>query len=258
MRHEARVNSGSSPCDWRRRAVSSRCPAHELPVRDVRFHHDSGFVPFLGSAVREAGDCPSTDPRYLGAMIHVVPEYTDADDQRRVDRGCTTLATACTWVTAGEMRARQWGTRHTTWNARRMARKVTKAIHDFNLIEDGDRVMVGLSGGKDSWALIQILDVLRKRAPISFSHHRRQHRFGVRRLPARHHQGHLRCPRLGVPRGAHDHRRSDGRHPGRERDPLLALRAPAQGRPVPAGGQSGRHEDCARAITPTISSRRCC
>ena len=51
----------------------------------------------------------------------------------------------------------------------RIARKVTKAIHDYHLIEDGDRVMVGLSGGKDSWALFQILDVLRKRAPISFS-----------------------------------------------------------------------------------------
>ena len=51
----------------------------------------------------------------------------------------------------------------------KIARKVTKAIHDFNLIEDRDRVMVGLSGGKDSWALMQILDVLRKRAPIRFS-----------------------------------------------------------------------------------------
>lgn len=51
----------------------------------------------------------------------------------------------------------------------KVARKVTKAIHDFNLIEDGDRVMVGLSGGKDSWALMQILDVLRRRAPIGFS-----------------------------------------------------------------------------------------
>jgi tRNA 2-thiocytidine biosynthesis protein TtcA len=51
----------------------------------------------------------------------------------------------------------------------RVAKKTTKAIRDFNLIEDGDRVMVGLSGGKDSWALMQVLDELRKRAPITFS-----------------------------------------------------------------------------------------
>jgi tRNA 2-thiocytidine biosynthesis protein TtcA len=51
----------------------------------------------------------------------------------------------------------------------RIAKKVTKAIVDYSLIEDGDRVMVGLSGGKDSWALMQILHVLRQRAPIAFS-----------------------------------------------------------------------------------------
>jgi tRNA 2-thiocytidine biosynthesis protein TtcA len=51
----------------------------------------------------------------------------------------------------------------------RIAKKVTRAITEFNLVEDGDRVMVGLSGGKDSWALLQMLDVLRRRAPISFS-----------------------------------------------------------------------------------------
>ncbi|MBI2827961.1 MAG: tRNA 2-thiocytidine(32) synthetase TtcA [Acidobacteria bacterium] len=51
----------------------------------------------------------------------------------------------------------------------RIAKKTTKAIIDFNLIEDGDRVMVGLSGGKDSWALMQTLDQLRQRAPIDFS-----------------------------------------------------------------------------------------
>jgi len=51
----------------------------------------------------------------------------------------------------------------------RLARKVTRAITGHRLIEDGDRVMVGLSGGKDSWALMHILDVLRQRAPITFS-----------------------------------------------------------------------------------------
>ncbi len=51
----------------------------------------------------------------------------------------------------------------------RIARKTTKAITDYAMIEDGDRVMVGLSGGKDSWALLQMLDELRQRAPIRFS-----------------------------------------------------------------------------------------
>lgn len=59
----------------------------------------------------------------------------------------------------------------TPYIIKKVESKVNKAIFDYSLIENGDRIMVGLSGGKDSYALLDVLVSRRRCLPIDFELH---------------------------------------------------------------------------------------
>ncbi|MEO8874994.1 MAG: tRNA 2-thiocytidine(32) synthetase TtcA [Polyangiaceae bacterium] len=52
---------------------------------------------------------------------------------------------------------------------RKLTRAMGKTIADFNMVEEGDRILVAVSGGKDSYAMLHLLRELKKRAPIEFT-----------------------------------------------------------------------------------------
>src|SRR4051812_13713254 len=51
----------------------------------------------------------------------------------------------------------------------KLLRETGRAISDFKLIEEGDRVLVGVSGGKDSFTLLHLLMALQRKSPVSYT-----------------------------------------------------------------------------------------
>ena len=74
-----------------------------------------------------------------------------------------------TWVEADDSAAQKKIEREAHKLEKRLCRQVGQAISDFNMIEAGDRIMVCMSGGKDSYGMLDILMKMKARAPVDFT-----------------------------------------------------------------------------------------
>ena len=112
------------------------------------------ITPELGVNSRDVDVNQQAEQTAIDAML-----YDDSTDSDFMDKQTdNTLADTQAMTETAEFRKLQ----------KKLRRQVSWAIRDFNMIEDGDVVMVCVSGGKDSYTLLDILLLLKRIAPIHF------------------------------------------------------------------------------------------
>ncbi len=141
---------------------------------------------------------------------------------------------------------------------RRIRKQLGRAIGDFNLIEAGDRIAVGVSGGKDSYTLLHTLDHLRRRAPVKFELVAINIDAGFPGYRKETIEAHLRDNGFTYRmKSTNSYRIIEEKRRARLLL-LLLLRPPAARGPLCGGGRTRLQQDCSRVIISMISSKRFC
>src|SRR5262245_8683300 len=84
--------------------------------------------------------------------------------QRAISTEVSTPVSAATPLRATELGSFRFGSKL----EKRIVAKTGAAVCDYGLIDEGDKVMVCISGGKDSYALLDVLLLLRRKSPVHF------------------------------------------------------------------------------------------